>query len=330
MSDIIEKLKKANLLGRGGANFPTGAKWEAVKKANPPAGGTKYVVCNASEGEPGAFKDEFILSTYPEEILSGIKIAADEIGAKSTYIYLNKKYYLKFKNKIEKLAKKVNLELAVFKKPNGYICGEETTMLNVIEGKFEQPRLKPPYPTEYGLFNCPTIINNVETFYYVSKIAKGEYKNTRFYSISGDIKNKGVFEMPENLTVRQILEKTNNYPKKDSFIQVGGGACGEIRLVSELDNPICGTGVLIVFDKKKTNPMNLMMQWAEFFFVGNCDKCVPCREGIYRIREMVDNKKIEKEKLSEIFLAMEETSFCPLGRMAVTPFKTLLDKIIKQ
>lgn len=324
MDNIIDKLKSENLLGRGGAGFPAGLKWEAVKNAK---GSKKYVICNASEGEPYGNKDKFILDNYPEEVIEGIKIAIEEIKAQKAYIYLNKDYYKELKSRLEKLSK--GLPIVLFKKTGGYISGEETTLLNAIEGKLEQPRLKPPYPTESGLFGCPTLINNVETFYCVSKISKDKYKHTRFYSISGDVQNRGVYELPQTCSVKQVLEKTKNFPDFDFFIQAGGGACGEILLPEELERPVCGAGIIVVYNKKKTDLMNLLKTWAYFFFEGNCDKCVPCREGGYRIKEMIDNGDIDREKLKEIFFAMENTSFCPLGKMSVTPFKTLIDKLWK-
>ena len=324
MSDIIEKLKSENLLGRGGASFPAGLKWEAVKNEK---SDKKYVICNASEGELNGFKDKFILENYPKEVINGIKIAIEEIGAEKAYIYLKKDYYPELKNKLEKLSE--GLPIVIFKKTGNYIAGEETTLLNAIEGELQQPRLKPPYPTQKGLFGYPTLINNVETFYHVSKIAENKYRHSKFYSVSGDVRKRGVYEFPEDSTIRQILEKTGNYPKKDFFVQVGGGACGEIFLSSELDRPVCGIGIIVVFDLKKTDLLELMKKWANFFYVGNCDKCTPCREGGYRIREMLEKGNIDKKRLEEIFFTMEESSFCPLGRMSVTPFKSLIKKLWK-
>ena len=320
--DIISELKKYNLLGRGGAGFPTGLKWEMVKNEK---GEKKYIICNASEGEPDVFKDGFILEKYLEELINGIKIALERIDNSESYIYLNKAYYKKFKNNLKKIIGK--LPISLFEKPKGYIAGEETAILEAIEGKLARPRLKPPFPTQSGLFGCPTLVNNVETFYYVSKISKGEYKNTKFYSITGDIKNKGVFELPESWTIEQVLRETKNWPEFDFFIQAGGGAAGEILLSNELKQTIKGIAAIIVFNKKKTDLFALMKKWAEFFMVGNCDKCVPCREGVYRITEMVKRKKIDKELLDELILVLEDTSFCPLGKGVVPPFKSLIEKL---
>ncbi|MCX6789338.1 MAG: hypothetical protein NTZ42_01885 [Candidatus Gribaldobacteria bacterium] len=327
MVNIIKKLKDSNLVGRGGANFPTWQKWQAVKDAQSTP---KYIVCNASEGEPLVFKDKYLLENYPQEVINGLKIALKTIRHSQAYIYLNKDYFQLFKKPLENLIAKLPIKL--FEKPFSYIAGEETSLLNAIEGKKPEPRIKPPYPTQVGLFGKPTLINNVETFYWVSKIDQGKYEGNRFYSIEGETKNKGVFELPETKTIEQILQETNNWPDFDFFCQVGGGACGTIMLSSELNQPIKGTGSIIIFDKNKTDVYQLMRSWAEFLHQNNCDQCAPCREGLYRIFELMsqDKEKVlpEKTKLNDIFTALEKTSFCPLGRLATMPFKSAIAKLI--
>lgn len=325
--DFIEQLKQSGLLGRSGSNFPVWKKWEAVRVATSTK---KFVICNASEGEPGVFKDAFILENYLPEVINGVKIALQEVGASTAYIYLNKNFYLKYKNKLLGLIENSPIEL--FEKPDGYLAGEETSILNVIEGKRAEPRLKPPYPIEAGLWGKPTLINNVETFYWVSKIAKGEYQNKRFYCISGEAANKGVFELAENYSIEQILRETKNYPDFPFFLQVGGGAIGKILLDSELSQPIKGLASIIVFDKEKTNPRSLLKKWGEFLGNENCDQCAPCREGIYRINEILQQTKErpteeEAKTLSEVFNVLEKTSLCPFGRTAYIPFKTALEKL---
>lgn len=325
-NNVIWKIKKSGLCGRSGSDFPTGLKWALVKKAK---GKTKYIICNASEGEPQVKKDYYILKKYPDEVINGIKIALKTLSAKRAYIYINKKYYEELGKTLKKLTKGLPIEL--FIKQAGYLRGEETTLLNVIEGKTPLPRIKPPFPTEKGLFEKPTLINNVETLYFVSKIIKKEYCKTKFYSITGDVKNKGVFELPENLTIKKILIQTNNEPKFDFFIQSGGGACGEILLANELAQPVKGLGSIIIYNKKKTDITKLMKKWTKFFNKENCDKCVPCREGLYRVEEILnqgilssENKKI----LDELFSVMEQTSLCPLGKIAPTPFKSAIKKLL--
>ena len=322
--NIIEKLKQAKLLGRSGSCFPVGLKWEMVKKAK---AAKKYIICNASEGEPDVFKDKFILENYPEEVVEGIKIALRTMGRNSSaYIYLNKDYYPEFKEKLEKIIG--SQPITIFKKPEGYIAGEETSAMEAIEGRKPEPRIKPPYPNEFGLFGYPTLVNNVETFYYVAKIAEEEYKNTRFYCVSGDAKNRGVFELPENRTIERVLKETKNWPDFDFFAQIGGGAGGEIMLPEELDKPISGLASIIIFDRQKTDLYALMEKWADFFHYGNCDKCVPCREGAFRISQMIKNRKLDRDQLEDIFFVLEKTSFCPLGRGIPLPFKSLISKVL--
>lgn len=322
--DIIAKLKEQNLTGRGGAGFPTWLKWQAVREAKAEK---KYIVCNAGEGEPKVFKDGFLLENYPEEIIEGIKIALKTIDNSSAFIYLRKDYYQRFKKNLEKLAK--GFAITLFKKTGGYLAGEETVLLQAIEGKRLEPRLKPPFPTQVGLWGYPTLINNTETFYFVSQIAKDKYKKTRFFCVDGDVKNKGVFELPEDFSIERILKESNNLPDFDFFLQVGGRASGEILLPEELNQPVKGIGSILVFNQEKTDPFSLMEKWADFFLQENCDRCVPCREGVFRIKEMLKEKKIDKELLSDIFFVLEKTSLCPLGKGVSVPFKTLVDKLLK-
>jgi len=324
--NIIQRLKKSCLRGRSGSNFPTGLKWEMVKKAREKE---KYIICNASEGEPNLKKDWHILKNHPEEVINGIKIAIKTIKAKEAYIYINKEYYKEFSKTLEKLCD--GSPIKIFKKEPGYLRGEETVLLNVIEGKPAIPRIKPPFPTQVGLFGKPTLINNVETFYYVSKISKGEYEKTKFYSILGDIGNKGIFELPENISIKNILAITNNTPVFDFFVQVGGEASGEILLKKELIKPIKNQGSIVVFNKNTTKAIELMRKWAKFFNKENCDKCVPCREGLYRVEEILKHKALseeDKNNLNELLTNMAQTSLCPLGRMASVPFQSAIKKLL--
>jgi NADH:ubiquinone oxidoreductase subunit F (NADH-binding) len=322
--NIISKLKESNLLGRGGAGFPTYLKWDLVKKAK---GEKKYVICNASEGEPFVFKDKYIIEKYPEEVISGIVLAMETTGAKEAYFYLNKDYYFRYANKLKKIIGKKNIKL--FKKQSGYIGGEESALCESIEGKRAEPRFKPPYLAEKGLFGCPTLVNNVETFYYASKINKGEYNNTRFYSINGDVLNPGVYELEGFLTMEDILKKTENYPTFDFYIQAGGGAAGEIFLKEELKIICPGAGSITVYNKLRTDPFKLMENWIDFFSYGNCDKCLPCREGTHRLRELIKRRDLNRELISEILFSLEKSSFCALGRSIPVSFRSFLKKIME-
>ena len=353
MADLIEQLKQSGLTGRSGSNFPVWKKWEAVKNAkadNPSATlrARKYIICNASEGEPGVFKDIYILENHLADVLNGVKIALATVDAQTAYIYLNKELYQKFKTKLLGLIE--NLPIELFEKPSGYLAGEETSILNAIEGKKVEPRQKPPYPTESGLWGKPTLINNVETFYWVSKISQEQYQNKRFYCISGDpsagsgqapsieseqVPKKGVYELPETFTIEQILKETKNYPSFPFFAQVGGGAAGEILLSNELNQPLKGLASIIIFNKEKTDPRGLLKKWVDFFLQENCDKCTPCREGLFRIKEMLEENPpsafggggLNRETFNDIFNVLQKTSFCPLGRTASIPFKSALEKL---
>lgn len=323
--NIIAELKKYNLLGRSGSCFPTALKWELVKNCK---ASKKYIICNGSEGEPKSFKDKFILQKYPEAVIQGVKTALKTIDNSSAFIYLKKDYYQKFGNKLKGLSKGFPIKLV--KKKGNYLGGEETVICEAIEGsKRPEPRIKPPFPSGSGLWGYPTLVNNIETFYCVGKISRGKYEKTRFYTITGDVKKQGVYELPENYTVKRILKQTGNYPDFDFFVQSGGGAIGEILLEKELNKQVQGIGCIVVFNTEKTNPIALMKEWTTFFLAENCDKCTPCREGIYRIDEIIKKGRIDKQALNDIFLVLEKTSLCPLGTNASLPFKTLIKKVIK-
>jgi len=321
--DIIKELKRYNVLGRSGSCFPAYLKWQQVLSAK---ADKKYIICNGSEGEPKNFKDKYILKNYPDYVIEGIKQALKAIPDSTAFIYLRKDYYRKFKRRLKKHIKGFHIKLV--KKRGGYLGGEETVVCEVLEGKRPEPRIKPPYPAYYGLFGCPTLVSNVETFYVAGKIAKKEYENERFYTVTGDVKNKGVFKLDKDSTIKQILEQTNNYPDFDFFVQSGGGAMGEILLAKELNKQVEGIGCMVVFDKEKTDPLKLMKEWTTFFLAENCDKCTPCREGIYRLDEMINKNKLDKKILDDICFVLEKTSFCPLGRNAFKPFKTLIEKLM--
>ncbi len=317
--NIINKIKQAGLVGRGGASFPTHLKWQAVKNARSK---TKYLVINGAEGEPGVYKDKYILVNHLDEFSQGVKLAYDYISATKIYFYLNPKYYDDYQNKIIGSFNKVGLKgkFELFKKPHnaGYIGGEESTILNIIEGELLEPRLKPPYPTDCGLWGQPTLINNIETLYNVSLVNAGKYKNNRFYSININFKNKGVYELANDLTISQVLKESGNYPKYKFFVQVGGDASGEVLNDKQLDQKVSGAGSISIFDFKKHNPEKLVKFWFDFFADNSCGQCTPCREGTYRLRELLSElKKVSllnnNETLLKITKNLSLTSFCALG-----------------
>jgi len=323
---IIQKIQKYDLRGRGGAEFPVAIKWQGTLKAHQqkPHKPT-YVVCNASEGEPNVTKDMYILRHFTDEVIDGMQIAMDCLDAKKGYIFIKKKNYKLLKEKLIKVIG--DRQIFIFSSDGGYLCGEETTLLQTIEGERREPRLKPPFPTEVGLYGCPTLVNNVETFYDVAKIQKDEYKNTRFYSISGEVKNLGVYELSATMTMGEILSTTGNDPKFKFFVQVGGGASGEIFTADELNVPLHGAGSIIVYNQKKTKPIKLMKQWIKFFHAENCGQCAPCREGLYRLDELLKKKEIDWSMVRAILHTMKDTSLCPLGKSVFYPMISLLEKI---
>jgi NADH:ubiquinone oxidoreductase subunit F (NADH-binding) len=201
MRGIIKRIEKNNLLGRGGASFPVALKWKAVQNTESEA---KYIVCNATEGEPGVFKDDYILNNYSDRVVDGIKLALDVLGAEKAYIYINGHYYNEHQDLLQKKIRNHPIEFFIKPKGSGYIGGEETSLLNVIEGKRAEPQIKPPFPSSYGLWGCPTLVHNVETFYNISLLASDEFKGKRFYSIGGDCPYPGVYELSANFTVEKI------------------------------------------------------------------------------------------------------------------------------
>ena len=331
MSDIIAKIKKANLCGRGGAGFPTATKWEMVKKAK---GEKKYVIANGSEGEPGVFKDSFILEKYPEKLVAGVILGMEALEVTTGYLYLRKDLYKKHKKRLEEIIKKIvdvnsDMKIIVFREDGKYLCGEETTLLNSIEKKRNEPRFKPPFPTACGLWKKPTLINNIETFYCVAQIAEGKYKNKRFYSISGKVPHPGVYEFKVGVNIEKVLKESKNYPKNDFFVQAGGGACGAVFTKTECKKQcLKGAGALIVHDYKE-NPLDILQQWTKFFMASNCGQCIPCREGFYRINQLLKHNEINYDLMKDILTVMADTSFCGLGQFAPEGYLDLLKKVIK-
>ena len=334
--NIINKIKKVNLVGRGGGSFPTAMKWKMTRKA---AGNKKYVICNASEGEPGVKKDRYILENFGERVLDGMKIAIDFLAAAphsqreraKGYIYINHNYHKKFGGKLNKIiADLKNYEIELFIKPagSGYIGGEETSILNAIEGKRIEPRLRPPFPMTNGLWNCPTLVNNVETFYNVSLVAADEYKKNRFYTVSGDCLNGGVYELSDDLTIEKILEKTNNYPKFDFFVQVGGDASGEVLNSKQLNKPAGGAGSITIFNTRKYKQEEMIRKWISFFVNESCGQCTPCREGVYRLNEIMNSDNLDWELLEELLNNLDEASFCGLGSAIPVPIRSYRKNVL--
>jgi NADH:ubiquinone oxidoreductase subunit F (NADH-binding) len=348
--NILKKIEAAGLVGRGGACFPTAVKWAAVKEALA-AKKQGYIIVNGAEGEPGLKKDAYIFQHHGAAVIEGVSLADKFLGSgkiKKIYIFLNHEYFRNYAANLKtilatKKYKALREKTEFFIKPEKltYISGEETALLNLIEGKKTEPRLKPPYPTEHGLHSRPTLINNPETFYDVSLVAANRYEAERFYTISGVAKRRGVYALPANLTIEEVLHKTNNYPTEPFFVQVGGEASGEVLNSDQLTRPVDGSGLIMIYDQKHTDSHKLIKYWLNFYHDQSCGQCTPCREGTYRLWEMANKKnfvggdgakgKGEMNKLFwEIVAALEETSFCALGSSLPVPLKSYYQNILKK
>lgn len=332
--DIIEEIKKSGLRGRGGAGFPTGIKWELAAKNK----GEKYVICNADEGEVGTFKDKFIIQNDPFSLIEGIIIASLAIGAKKGYIYLREEYHYLLNNlrdAIEQTKDKDflnDIDIEIIEGAGAYVCGEESALMESIEGKRGDVRYRPPFPPDKGLYQMPTIINNVETLMNIprivlndaewfSKIGTEKSKGTKVFSVSGDVKNPGVYELIMGSKLKELLSLAEAEDIK--FVQVGG-ASGRVLPEELIDTPlsfetVLGAGAVIVFNKKR-DIMDIAKRTLDFFLDESCGKCTPCREGtkiMYNIIKKFKGKKAKKDDikiLEEISNTMMLTSLCGFGQ----------------
>jgi NADH-quinone oxidoreductase subunit F len=353
--EVVEEIKKSGLRGRGGGGFPTGEKWEISAKT---VADQKYFICNLDESEPGVYKDRIIAEKNPHQIIEGLLIGAYAIGAKKAYIYINGHY--KKQTEILKLALKqaeekeflgrgimgsaVDVEVEIFSGAGAYICGEETALINTIEGKRGEPRMKPPYPPSAGLFGKPTIVNNAETLANVpyiinrgsgtySKIGSSLSPGTKLFLLEGAVKNEGIFEVPlgtsaEELIFNSLYGGGMKNGKEFWFAQVGG-ASGRLMPRGKLDQSLVygrseypiGAGSILVIDKL-ADIKDLLFSWADFFHRESCGKCVPCREGTYRLWEIAkrlrrgDLQERDRKNVEDILWTLSNTTFCPLGNFA--------------
>ncbi|MEI7426093.1 MAG: NADH-ubiquinone oxidoreductase-F iron-sulfur binding region domain-containing protein [Candidatus Moraniibacteriota bacterium] len=352
----LREIKSAKLCGRGGAGFLTGAKWESAMAQKSKE---KYFVCNLDESEPGIYKDRMLAENNPHLLLEGIIISALTIGAKKAFIYLNGNYE-KAKIILEQaiiqaqknkflgssiLKSKYKLKIEIFSGAGAYICGEETALINSIESNRGEPKIRPPYPTEKGLFGKPTVVNNAETIANIpwiiqnggKKFAAIGLKNnpgTKLFILGGAVKNKGVFEASTEITIREAIETLGGGLQKGKtfwFAQVGG-ASGNLYLEKELDSLVSGAGAILVVDKT-VNIYDLLLSWTSFFRRESCGKCVPCREGTFRLHEITERladgeiSDRDKEAMLDIFWTLENTTFCPLGKFAAVAMRDAVEKL---
>lgn len=316
---VIDEIKKSNLRGLGGAGFPTGSKWGFIPKANPKP---KYLVINGDEGEPGTFKDKYILEQDPHALLEGIIVTCYAIGSHKAYVYIRGEYVKSLQTlqgavdeayKQGFLGKGImgttfDIDVVVHPGAGAYICGEETALLESLEGKKGFPRLKPPFPAVVGLFGCPTVINNVETVACVppiilngaewfAKLGSGKNGGNRIFCVSGHVNKPGIYELPNGTTLREIIyEHAGGIPNGRKLKAViPGGISAPVLTADEIDvkmdfdslkaiGSMAGSGGIIVMDET-TDMVWAAMVAARFFAQESCGQCSPCREGsgwVYR------------------------------------------------
>ena len=357
--EVIETIKQSGLRGRGGAGFPTGKKWELTRNSE---GTQKYVVCNADEGDPGAFMDRSILEGDPHSVLEAMAIAAYAIGANQGYIYVRAEYPIavhRFQVAIDQAREygilgknifgtKFDFDVDIRLGAGAFVCGEETALLESIEGKRGQPRVKPPYPAQSGLWGKPTLINNVETYANIAQIIlKGAEwyssigtetsKGTKVFALGGNVNNIGLVEVPMGTTLREIVyDIGGGIPNGREFkaAQTGGPSGGCIPK-EHLDTPIdyeslkeigsmMGSGGLIVMDDTKCM-VCLAKFYLEFTVSESCGKCTPCRIGTKRMLEILtrlcdgEGSELDIYKLEKLAVNIQKASICGLGQSAPNP-----------
>ncbi|MBN1915028.1 MAG: hypothetical protein JW769_03980 [Parachlamydiales bacterium] len=337
--EIIHMIEKANLRGRGGANFPTATKWKFALNA---PRSEKHLICNFDEGEPGTFKDKFIADNNPDLLIEGIAIASLAIKAQKAFIYLRGEYhYLQqsLEAVIQKYQKQLDLiplTISIVLGSGAYICGDETSIMNSIENIRPEPRTKPPFPAQKGLYGTPTCINNVETLANVPLIIAGGWKDLRLFSVSGCVQFPKIYEFPENITAKELFDVAKpTAPLKALFFGCAGGCVRydpSLRLgIEELKKhgAMFGSATIIAVDIHQSIP-KLCRNILQFFVHESCGKCTPCREGTTRALEMLEkiiyrqHTKKDIDLLLSLCDCMTETSFCGLGQTAGIPIKTAI------
>lgn len=361
---VIDEITKSGLRGRGGGGFPTGIKW---KLAHNEISDTKYIICNADEGDPGAFMDRSVLEGDPHSVLEGMMIAAYAIGASEGFIYARAEYPLAIKRLRTALSQctekgllgknifgsKFSLNIKIKEGAGAFVCGEETALMSSIEGKRGVPKLRPPFPTQKGLWGKPTTINNVETYANVpwiilngfekfSSMGTEKSKGSKVFALAGKIKRTGLVEVPMGITINEIVYDVGGGIKKDKkfkAVQIGGpsGGCipasmGELKIDYEeitRTGAIMGSGGLIVIDET-----TCMVDFAKFFLnftqKESCGKCTFCRIGTKRMLEILERitegngKQGDLELLEDLALKVKCSSLCGLGQTAPNPVLTTL------
>ncbi len=339
--EVINEVKASGLRGRGGAGFPCGLKWEGARKS---PGDEKYLICNADEGEVGTFKDRYIIENDPFTLIEGIAIAAHAIGVKESYIYLRAEYH-RLLDLLENTIKQArdkgflkHVEINIREGAGAYICGEESALMDSIEGKRGEVRYRPPFPTTAGLWGKPSVINNVETLMNIpsiilngaqwfSQVGTERSKGTKVFSVSGDVAKPGVYELALGSKLRELVIDLAG-GKTVKMVQVGG-ATGRIVPFANIDTPLAfetvlGAGAITVYDESR-DTVDIVLRTLEFLNEESCGKCSPCREGteamVKILQKFADGRGVPKDTglLEELSSTMMLASLCGLGQAAPFP-----------
>jgi len=364
-AEVIEQVKKSGLRGRGGAGFPTGVKWGFVPKDSSKP---KYLICNADESEPGTFKDREIIHVDPHMLIEGMIISSYAIGANVSYIYIRGEFHLEYRileAAIDEatargylgedvLGSGFDLRIYVHRGAGAYICGEETALIESLEGKRGQPRLKPPFPAVVGVFGCPTVVNNVETLACVPHIiergadwyaAIGTERSTgpKLFSVSGHVKKPGVYEVPLGTPFREIIYETCGGIRDDRQLKAfipGGSSCpvlpaDKVDIASDFESvaaagSMLGSGGLIVMDET-VDMVWVLENLLTFYTHESCGQCTPCREGsdwaldvVRRIRRGYGRTEDLETLLRIARFASQGMTICPLGDAFCEPIRSYL------
>jgi [NiFe] hydrogenase diaphorase moiety large subunit len=353
--DILFELKDSKLKGRGGAGFPVSTKWMLTSAAK---ADEKFLVCNADEGEPGTFKDRVLLMEYPELVFDGMVVGGYTLGAHQGIVYLRGEYeymlksledYLEEMRKDNLLGKNIlgkegfNFDICIVLGSGAYVCGEETALIESLEGHRGEPRNRPPYPINTGFLGRPTSVNNVETLAAVSHIVlKGgswfakfgtdKSKGSKLFSVSGDCEKPGVYELPWGTKISELLKLVE--AKNTKAVQVGG-ASGFCIPKSQFDRKLAyeevSTGGSVMIFNESRDMLHVLKNFMEFFVDESCGQCTPCRIGNVKLLEGVE--KIEKgeytfshiNKLKDLGRTMQLASKCGLGQSSPNPFISILE-----
>ncbi|MFQ5639967.1 MAG: NADH-quinone oxidoreductase subunit NuoF [bacterium] len=364
--DVIKEVSGSNLRGLGGAGFPTGRKWSFIPKDSPKP---KYLVVNADESEPGTFKDRYIMDNYTHGLLEGMMIASYAIGAHKAFIYIRGEYVRQAANLEQQIAAarqrgylgqnifatKFDLDVVVHRGAGAYICGEETALLESLEGKKGWPRMKPPFPAIEGAFRSPTIVNNVETIAYVPTILKhgadwfsslGSERNggLRFYSVSGHVEKPGVYELPMGTTLREIIYEHAGGVRGGKQLKavIPGGSSSPVLTPDEIDvkmdydslaaiGSMLGSAGVIVMDED-TDLVRSLYVVTRFYHHESCGQCTPCREGTgwaeKILKRILDGKGRPEDVDNLVTIANNiiGNTICPLGDAAALPIQSFIRK----